>query len=476
MIVQLRNNVIFFSPHMKPQPSSPAQRAIRPFDVVCLLLGLIGGALWLYCNYTLPDYGRGLRCGDAGEYIRLTETKLSTVFEHSSVRVFGYPFFLAVIRLLIPNDGYLLATALIQFLLHIIGSSFLFFALRRSGLKIPYGALGLLFAYPALNGVNALTLTDGIATSFTSFMLGTTILLLNNTSFFRTKSIILGLLFGILISLRPSISTSMWPFLAVVVLCIHFSRRSLGEHCKATLKSILSFLFFYAVGCGPIYGHLVHNCYRSSGELCTISSYHVAEWVPVSFRKAIQYSRIWGIVRPDGTFDWGSTGDGVLERCDVGRQNTTEQLLSCYRSNFTRLPRHFFRRTLGIFDNRHLNPYAALLTSPSEELTLRLFSIVGLMGLLAAILHGTAALAAGSWPHVACLSFPLIFLGIQLNFHTETRYIFPIQPILFLLGLYSLQPSAFTKRWLYAMYLVGSAALIWIFINVVTYWDTISQP
>jgi hypothetical protein len=472
MIVRPGNSVIILEFNMTPKLSSPERRPMRHIDILCLFLGLVGAALWSYRNFTLPDYGRGLMCGDAAEYIRLTETTLSAVFEHSSVRVFGYPFFLAALRPVAPADGLLLLTLLVQVSLHIASSFFLFFALRRTGLIIPYAVLGLLWAHPALIGVNSLTLTDGIATSFTSLMLGTVILLLNNKSYLPIKGTVIGLIFGITISLRPSISTSMWLFIFLVAVALYSSERSLGSSFKKSAQRGVAFLFFYAIGFAPIYGHIVNNCYRASGEFCVISSYHVAEWVPVSFRKAIEYGRIWGIVRPGGVFEWGFTDDRVLQHCDVGREHTTAQLLSCYRQNFTNVPRHFFRRTIGIFDNRHLNPYAALLTSPAEYWTLRIFSLVGLVGVFAASLHFAIGLAKGTWPRIAYLTFPLLYLAIQLNFHGETRYIFPIQPILFFLALYSLRVSAFPKRWLYALYLVGSSVLATIFITMVTHWDS----
>jgi hypothetical protein len=97
---------------------------------------------------------------------------------------------------------------------------------------------------------------------------------------------------------------------------------------------------------------------------------------------------------------------------------------------------------------------------------------VGLVGVFAASLHFAIGLAKGTWPRIAYLTFPLLYLAIQLNFHGETRYIFPIQPILFFLALYSLRVSAFPKRWLYALYLVGSSVLATIFITMVTHWDS----
>ena len=453
----------------------PDRRPIRPLDLAYLLLGVVAAAFWAYRNYSLPDFARGIQCGDAAEYLRLIETNLTAIFHHSSVRVFGYPFFLAIIRFLAPSDSLLFATLLIQVSLHLCGSVFLFVALRRCGWNIPYAALGLLFAHPALIGVNSLTLTDGITTSFTCFMIGTVALLLNNDSLFRSKSLVIGILFGIIISLRPSVSTSMWPFVGLLAIYLMYLNRSNGRSFKESIWRCLTFLTFYAVGFSPIYGHIVNNCHRMSGEYCVISSYHVAEWVPVSFRKAIEYSRVWGIVQPGGVFVWGSTEDRVLSGCDIGREIPTSQLLSCYHSNLSHLPKHFFRRIIGIFDNRHLNPYAALLTTPVEYWILRLYSLVGLVGVFASVVHLMVGFAAGTWPRIAYLSFPLLYLAIQVNFHGETRYIFPVQPLLFLLALYSFKSSAFPKPWIHTSYIVGSIGVTAIFLSMVTNWDALPR-
>ena len=442
------------------------------FNTAVICLGLIGAVAYFLLNTSLPESARGLLCCDAAAYLRLSDGGLWNVFVHSSLRVFGYPFYLAIFRELFGGFGDFLMPALIfQLILHLGSCAFLFYAIRLSGLRVPLVALALLFIHPALTGVSALTLTDSLSTSILSSIFALMILLLCGETHTMAKSVSIGILFGALLSLRPSTSTLVIPAVAIVGLCVLALTYQRRKQFKVAFVRATLCCLAILLGYLPTYGHIIHNCYSAHHEWCVIPAREVGENVPRSFLFAIQFSRFWGIVTPEGLPEFRRTEDLILTDCNISERSGPSDLLSCYLKNKSRLPRHFFRRVLGIFDNRHLNPHAALNTSTPEYWTIRSFSIVGLIGLVAALGIVGTSFRYGGLAKQGHILLALAFLAIQINFHTENRYIFPIVPLLFLLGIGSIATNPFPKRWHYIAFVIVALALVTVFTTTVIEWD-----
>lgn len=467
-------NLFYAMTNASPNVNQGAKRYAlwNSFNTAVICLGLIGAVAYFLFNTSLPESARGLLCCDAAAYLRLSDGGLWNVFVHSSLRVFGYPFYLAVFRELFRGYGDFLMPALIfQLILHLGSCAFLFYAIRLSELRVPLVALALLFVHPALTGVSALTLTDSLSTSILSSIFALIILLLYGETRTIAKSVLIGALFGALLTLRPSTSTLMIPAVAIICSCVFaltYQRIKLFKVAlvRATLCCLAMFLGYL-----PTYGHTIHNCYSSHHEWCVIPAHEVRGNVPRSFLFAIQFSRFWGIISPQGLPEFRRTEDVILTDCTISEESGTSDLLSCYLKNKSRLPRHFFRRILGVFDNRHLNPYAALSTSPSEYWAIRSFSIVGLIGLVAALGIVGASFRVGGLARQGHILLALVFLAIQINFHTENRYVFPIVPLLFLLGIGSIATNPFPKRWHHIAFLIVALALVTVFTTTVIEWD-----
>lgn len=443
------------------------------FDVAVVCIGLLGAVFYFFINVTLPDWARGLLCCDAATYLRLSDGGLSNVFSHSSLRIFGYPFYLALFREIFRGHGdFLLPALILQLCLHVGSAVVLFYAVRIAGIRVPYVALALLLAHPALVGMSAISLTDSLSTSILSSTFALIILLLYRRERAMLKSFLIGVLFGFLLCLRPSTSTLMFPALLIIGLCAFAQTyKQGGQWRQALAKSSLTCI---VILCGylPMYGHLVRNCYVAHHEWCVIPSSEVRGNVPRSFLLAIQCSRLWTVVTPQGNAELGRTEERILNDCDIRFEGSgSSDLLACYGRNLSKLPRHFLSRFLGLFDNRHLNSYAALTTTPAEYWMIRIFSIIGMVGFVAAVGILGASLWYGGVAQQGHLVLALTFLAIQLNFHTETRYIYPIIPLLFLLGVSLLTTNPLPRRWLHITVLATALLVTVIFTATVVRWD-----
>lgn len=445
------------------------------YTTLVVLLGLVGGVAWFLLNFYLEPAHRGLKCCDASVYLNLSDNGPNWAWNHSSGRIFGYPFFLAVFRSMFPGPRtFVLPAILAQLLAYFASCLFLVFALKRSGLKVPAVVTALLLAHPALCGLAALSLSDSLTTSVISCACALMILIVHDPRYFKTKCLLLGITCSIALSLRVSLSAFAAISCGLVALALFFdSLRAIGS-CLPAAKRLLTFVGLYLIGFLPLYLHLLNNCYRAHQQMCVIPSAEVSRAMIESFNYALNYSRMWGIVAPDGIFVWGSTDDKFIFDCRFDSLNPVGSLFACYWNDLSVLPSHFFSRIRGLFDYHHLNPYAATVTTVPEAWILRSFSIVGYVGVAASLCLFVAAMATGNATKRLYLLFPAIYLALQVNFHAEARYLVPVTPILFTVGLSTLCSNPFPKRWQYWAFWGLAIVLCVNFILRVQTWDAMA--
>jgi hypothetical protein len=183
---------------------------------------------------------------------------------------------------------------------------------------------------------------------------------------------------------------------------------------------------------------------------------------------------MWGIVAPDGRFDWGKTDDRYMSDCALERAAPVKSLLACYTRHLDLLPAHFFGRIRGLFDYHHLNPYAATATSVSEAWIIRSFSVVGYIGLFTCVALLAVALYRRSLAAHIYLTLPPLYLAIQSHFHGEARYIAPIIPLLFTLGAATLCANPFPKRWHLAIFWALALIVTANFLLRIQEWDAMA--
>ena len=460
-------------PSQSESPSTHNRRWVITAGVA--LLGLIGGFAWFLLNLSLDPAHRGLRCCDASVYLMLSENGPRFAWNHSSGRIFGYPFFLAVFRSFFTGVGAFLLPAMVAQLVAYFGSCLLLvYSLKKTGLKVPAIIVALLFAHPALCGIAAISLSDSLTTSVLSSALALIILILNDNRFFKTKSLLLGAICSVALCLRVSLSGFAAISCGLVALMLFLESFRETRKLREACKKIFTFVGLYLLGFAPLYTHLITNCYRANNQLCVIPPAEVSRAMIESFHYALTYSRMWGIISPDGVFSWGSTDDKFIFDCRFDSSNPVASLFTCYKHDLSVLPAHFFSRVRGVFDYHHLNPYAATVTTVSEMWILRSFSIVGYLGVVASLGLFGVALRAGRASKQIYLLLPALYLALQVNFHAEARYMIPMTPLLFILGLSALTSNPFPKRWHQWVFWGIAVALATNFVVRVQSWDSMA--
>lgn len=437
---------------VSPSPTSSRLRCAssRLYLAGAILLGLTGGLAWFLLNFSLEPAYRGLKCCDASVYLNISENGPYWAWYHSSSRIFGYPFFLAVCHYFFPGPKtFILPAMAAQLIVYFASCIFLVFALRRSGLKVPTVVLTLLLAHPALCGLAAISLSDSLTTSVTSCACALMILIVNDTRYFKVKSLLLGITCGIALSLRLSLSAFTALSCGLVALTIMVGSYREKKSLFSAVKRAATFAGVFLIGFSPLYYHLVSNCYREHQQICVIPAADTSRAMIESFNYAINHSRMWGIVSIDGAFQWGSTDDKFMPDCRFEPSNPVGSLFTCYKQSYSVLPAHFFGRIRGLFDYHHLNPYAATVTTPPETWILRSFSIIGYVGAASCLCLFLVAMITGKASKQIYLLFPALYLALQVHFHAEARYLIPITPILFTVGLSTLCSNPFPKRWVY---------------------------
>jgi hypothetical protein len=452
----------------KDHPREP----ISASDKLILLLGLGIGLAWFICCLMLSENCRGLTVGDSTVYLNISNNRPSAVFFFSSARTFGYPLYLSIFRY-ISNNGALflpLATA-VQLLSYFLSITFLFLALRSAGLRLPWFALSMLYAHPAFIAFAAITLSESLTTSLIAVMTGILIYITREERQFILRSALLGLLAGITLAIRPPAAMFINLFAALSALSVFGSTYFRSGLLSVSARRFMLFIALFGAGFLPVYGHLLNNCHRSHGQFCLVPAPGINGAILESIERALAHSRVWGIIEGKGLFRWGLTNDQIIRDCKIDIASPTRDLAKCYVKNLRLLPRYFFNRLLGIFDNRHINPCCAVDTPLIMFWTLRVLSAIGLIGLVVAAGLFISNMRGFRWAMHTYLLVPFLAIGFQVNLHPETRYILPVIPIVFALGVSQLTTNLFKRRWHYFLVLGISVLLVAAFFIQVAAWD-----
>jgi hypothetical protein len=301
--------------------------------------------------------------------------------------------------------------------------------------------------------------------------LGLVILLVSGTRLIGLKGLALGTVLGVLITFRPQFLPAVVYLPALTALSRWLRDTGAGTSRLIATRRAASIVALTILGVAPWYTTLRVNCYNAHHEQCIMGSKELDKALAISFEAALLYSRWDVFFRADGVPVSGPTWDQVIPpaACQISRETPTSDLTSCYLNNLQRLPLHFTHRLIGAFENRHLNLYAGLYTPTAIFWNNRVFSSVGFIGVIAAlVLAGRAWATRGIGAH---LWAALLYTAIQLNFHPESRYMFPVTPLFFLVALSVLIHPPFEKRWQRLATALASIAGALIFLAVVTSWD-----
>lgn len=437
------------------------------FIIISIALGC------LYFRYTraIPPQFRGVYWGDSMDYMGCSRGGLWRAFQHSSLRLFGYPFFIAIFREMYPGEYEFLNPMLsAQLVCHFLSVLILVWALTRTGVRASRTSFLLLIIHPGLIAMSTITMTDSLTTSIFNCVLAVILFLTYQPTRLLFKSFSLGLLLGLVISLRPSFIpiAALTPLL--VGLSVLLRQHSSSGNWRKSLQVSILCVMLCVLGIAPTYVHLRMNCYRAHHEQCIIPS-SATVGISETFNYAIEYSRYDIIFRPDGAPEAAPTRDRVFPfgSCTISKTNPAASLFACYIQNAASLPLYFSHRVVGLFDNRQINIYGGGRTPEWIFWTNRIYSVVGFLGFFgsfALILRGLLDRQLKSY-----LLVPVLYILIQLNFHVESRYTFPVTPIFFVTGITFLMEPPFRGTWCKAVTWLTALVLAAGFFHITNSWD-----
>jgi hypothetical protein len=314
----------------------------------------------------------------------------------------------------------------------------------------------VLLANPVVVGIASVSLSDSLATSLFTALVALTTLLAFGSRRAGLIALISGGLMGYLVAIRPIYALIVPVFLlAILISAVRYGR------VRSNVRPALFVFALAVVGLLPSFIILVKNCQSAFGRSCLVNPRSDERSTVSSFNIAMRFSRYDCLVDSQSgeLIGWAPTTDKVFKQsCETTQGNVTGSLIGCYLMNRESLLTYFQHRLIGLFDVRHFNPYAAPATPIWANWTLRVFGLMGLLGVPAIVcLLLVQLFRFRSWEY---LLLPIAYVVVQMHFHVENRYIFPLLPLSSCLVLMALFNPGYFRRW--------QAVAIWVFALVVT--------
>lgn len=443
-------------------------------QILTILLGLIAGSIWFLYNLSLPSIYRGEGCCDVQQYFALSQGTFSSVASHSSFRVFGYPLILHTSNTLFTNPQ--LAARLIeltQLLVAFASSAFLFYALRVIGLPVPFAGLALLLSHPGLTSAASLRITDSLTTSIFSIAIGVMAMLFNGHPRTRALTFILGILLGILPTLRPSFGPLIFTTLPLILIGMFHRSLTQARNPLSALGKTSILVGIFCLGFLPPLAKLALNCKSATGKYALIDPATSAQHGAASINWGFHYIRLWSVVSEHGFKNFNVVQNSTFDNCNVEPPHLAQGLLKCYSGHWREVPEQILNKTISLSDNYHLNSYASEITPQWVVWYNRFFNAITFIGLFSAIYLLARGTIQRRFLSTAFTIPALVYVAIQVNMHIETRYMFPVTPLFFLLSCTSIsliRKSPPIWRTLGAVCILALAAL---FFQRITMWDSL---
>jgi hypothetical protein len=458
--------------------SKPASDQV-PGERYYLLGGIAAGTAWFWKNDQLPVFFKGLVQGDSVDYVQLasrlnTPLKLFTYIERRppgiADRTPGYPIFLSLHKLFVDlfNLDWLVDWIELSLwgalALHFAAGFFLYRSVRHAGFKLHPAALLLLLAHPGLTSHAAIVMSDGFTASITMLAAGCMLRLGKAES--RKElgiAVLAGGLFGLAVLARPSYHVAVLLFL-LIWCALSLLRPNGKENQKKNTKAKKSMAWkerfitvfrpalaplLATVTCLGVVFPLYYSCNRAYGEFCLQRPDMIKSSMTENLGYAMGGARMYTMLlrwhNVNGViYDLGTklnrpgnilvTDDFFQEHfgdhCPIREATIVSDLLGCYSRNLVYLPVYFGKKTIGFFDNYHLNSYATFITSGKDIFYNRIFGAMGFMGFVAMLYFLGLGVLEKKWrsPWFLALVFPTLFVGFSIVLHIVSRYGLPMAP------------------------------------------------
>ena len=424
-----------------------------------LLLSYFLSFSWFLYNLNLPPLYKGLVCCDSTSYLEISKIPWVQLLTYIDHRTMGYPIFLkfgSTVALSLGLIDHTITLALfLQFFLHIFAMTFLYRQINRSGLHLPTAGLVILICHPGLVSAAALPLTDSITTSL--FALIAALYLHSLKLFSNAYASAVGVLLSICCLIRPSLVPFTYViFILIIALTFMFFRTRFVSVLVLIASAVPILSFNYYLG------------YQKFGTVAFQDPTFARESTLGSIRMGFSGARVFTSFV--GSPQLVSIPDNFSQKfiapiCNKIESGPFTRLFTCYLKTFPHSIVHLAKKSIGLFDNFHLNPYAVDITVTWHKWLNRAFSLMGFIGFLSSFIYLVTFIFTKCriWPFgsqhestVVPNLVPLvsaliinIFVAININPHIESRYGFPIVPfcILFLVfGLFSSKGKCYGIR------------------------------
>jgi hypothetical protein len=153
--------------------------------------------------------------------------------------------------------------------------------------------------------------------------------------------------------------------------------------------------------------------------------------------------------------------------CVVGESSDLRGLFDCYGRNLRYLPAYFGKKLISLFDNYHLNAYAAAVTTRWQIALNRFFATIAWLGFVGMIGLGIGQMLRCRLDLRIWLVFMygLTYLGVMLLFHIEARFGFPFVPfaLFFFIAIFQWMIHARPVLWVttLAICLLAGTVFLW---------------
>ncbi len=473
---------------------------------VWAILGIVLGTSWFLLNLNLPPQLRGLTCCDANDYVhsadslriesRITGDPLPVGKETSSAialparlwlipftvatyRPIGYPAFLAMhkygLRTLGVTDTRMWVnfSAVSALALHFFAAVILFMAIRRLGFALHPAALMLFLLHPGLTSHAALPIADSLSVSL--MLLGAGVCGLSLATGRRSFAAAAGFFLAAGVWTRPSYNLAIVALLAGWLLLSMTNRKTAPSQNIAMLSLPLLTALLYVIVLAP----RIIACAAQAGYPCVVTPLDARVLTPFLLHVGQKSARVYTQVTPDGAGHIVIASDPFLQsfadHCSIGETSPLADLLRCYAKNIVRMPVYLTKKSIGLFDNYHLNTYATQVTPLPVKMMNRAFGAAAFGGFLLLILSWGNLLLHRRWKNVmlTLLLFPIAYFFISLPLSIESRYGLFLAPPGIAAAIWTIQRSSRRTGWSRTAPLLCLSLCAILFLTQTGAWDAL---
>jgi hypothetical protein len=466
-------------------PAAPARLTMLTRSVAIDAAAIVIAFAWFIYAQMRPDAYNGRVCCDSVDYrnLALSINSISDLIATYDYRAIGYPAFLRVHLLAqqvlgLPQPDWISLSLATAFALFVISMYALYSSLRARGIGVPRQVLWLLLLDPALGAYAGIPITDSLALSLVALGFACLLRLRWRLGIHDIAlALLAGLLLGLLALTRPPHYVPSLALMAAFLLIA--AVLACAQRSPALIILPLSMILAFAALTGPRH---IACAAANGGNLCFLSDQDVQDNLRLSLTYERQGFKTYGLLwtTPDGVFHNAmvTVPDGFARRyfsclqADDG-SSLTAAVVSCYRDRALLVPIFFAKKSVALFDNSHLDAYAAFITPTWMSWWNRLFGMLGFAGFWCLVAVVAVATVRRRLPLPTVL--PLLYLGVYLAAtlvpHIEARFGFPLLPPAFIaLGLVCQKAANYTGR----TRLIVAAALVCLcaaFLAQVLVWD-----